>query len=369
VGISTITAVNVVGARPNFMKIAPIHRAMVQAGTFDPLTVHTGQHYDWEMSDVFVRDLGLPVPDLELGLGPGSHVRQTAEVMLRLEPYLEEMRPDLVIVVGDVNSTLGAALAASKMNIRLAHVEAGLRSFDASMPEEINRVLTDAASDLLFAPSREAVENLMTEGIGAERVYFVGNVMIDTLELLLPRALESDIVSRLGLGSEDYLVATLHRPSNVDSDTTLREVASMLREVVAVLPLVFAAHPRTRKRLEETRLLDQLEADGVRVLTPLGYIEFLGLMSRSKGVLTDSGGVQEETTILGVPCLTLRDRTERPVTVTEGTNQVVGLDRERILTAVQAIAVGSPSPARRPELWDGHAAERIVSVLKESFQE
>lgn len=361
------TVVEVAGARPNYMKIAPVHRAMLATGHFRPVFVHTGQHYDWEMSEIFMRDLGLPTPDFELGVGSGSHGEQTAHVMLRLEPILEQEQPDLVMVVGDVNSTLGAALTAAKLQVPVAHVEAGLRSFDRTMPEEINRQLTDVISDLLFAPSKDAVDNLLAEGISREKIHLVGNVMIDSLEALLPRARESDAVKRLGLNAKGFLLATLHRPSNVDTDSSLRLVADLLAVAASELPTVLVAHPRTRKRLLQTGLLTRMEADGLKVVEPLGYVDFLCLMSSAAGVLTDSGGIQEESTVLGVPCLTMRDRTERPVTVTEGTNQIVGLDPHKISEAVRQISEGHLKGPRRPGLWDGHAADRIVEILQNTF--
>jgi len=362
-----IRVVEVAGARPNYMKVAPVHRALLAAGGFDPCFVHTGQHYDWEMSAVFVRDLGLPDPDVELGVGSGTHAEQTAQVMLRLEPVLIERAPDVVVVVGDVNSTLGGAITAVKLNIPVAHVEAGLRSFDRTMPEEINRLLTDAISDLLFAPSADAVDNLLTEGVPDQRIHLVGNVMIDSLDALLPRAGESDVLDRLGLTPRTYLVATLHRPSNVDAPDALERVVDLLISAGGILPLVLVTHPRTRLRLIDAGLAERLELARVLVLEPLGYLDFVHLLANAAGALTDSGGIQEETTVLGVPCLTLRDRTERPITVTEGTNRVVGLDRDLVLDAVRSIAAGDATSPRRPDLWDGHAADRIVGVLRERF--
>lgn len=362
-----IKVLEVAGARPNYMKVAPIHRAMLSVGGFTPLFVHSGQHYDWEMSQVFMRDLGLPAPDIELGVGSGSHAEQTAQVMLRLEPVLFEHRPDVVVVVGDVNSTLGAALAAAKVPIPVAHVEAGLRSFDRTMPEEINRVLTDVVAELLFAPSPDAVANLVAEGITRDKIHLVGNVMIDSLEALFPLTRDSDVLDRLGVDPGEYLVATLHRPSNVDGEASLRLVVDLLSAAAASLPILLVAHPRTRKRLVQAGLSEQVTSAGVRLVEPLGYLDFLCLMSRAAGVLTDSGGIQEETTVLGVPCLTLRDRTERPITVTEGTNQVVGLDRDRIAQAVGRLTDGRLRQPRRPALWDGCAAQRIVQILQARF--
>lgn len=363
-----IKIVEVAGARPNYMKIAPIHKALLESGGFRPLFVHTGQHYDWEMSEVFLKDLGLPRPDHELEVGSGSHAEQTAQVMLRLEPILIEERPVVVMVVGDVNSTVGAALTAGKLNIPVAHVEAGLRSFDRTMPEEINRIVTDAISDVLFAPSSDAVENLAREGVPADRVHFVGNVMIDSLELLRPQANGSRVLSELGLIPKRFALCTLHRPSNVDADSSLGLVSEILERVSEHLAVALVAHPRTRKRLRETSLASRLEEAGVKIVLPVGYVDFLKLQMSATVVLSDSGGIQEETTILGTPCLTLREQTERPITVTEGTNEVVGLDPERIIAGVRRAMEGSSgSTTRRPELWDGRSAERIVSVLRHEF--
>jgi UDP-N-acetylglucosamine 2-epimerase (non-hydrolysing) len=362
-----VLAVTVAGARPNFMKVAPVHRAMLGAGTFSHTFIHTGQHYDWEMSEVFLRELGLPPPDFELGVGSGSHATQTAQVMMKLEPILERLQPDVVIVVGDVNSTLAAALTAVKLEIPVAHIEAGLRSLDRTMPEEINRIVTDSISDILFAPSPEGVENLRREGNSDEKIHFVGNVMIDTLDALFPKALRSDVLQRLQLGERSYLLVTLHRPSNVDTAASLDVVTRVIAGVAKSLPTVFVAHPRTRRRLEKTGLSARLEGGGVRTIDPVGYLDFLRLESAAAAVLTDSGGIQEETTVLGVPCLTLRENTERPITVTQGTNRLVGLDIERIVSAVKEIVTAPRPPGSRPDLWDGHAADRIVSVLERTF--
>lgn len=356
--------VNIVGARPNLMKIAPLMDVMVRTPGIEPILVHTGQHYDERMSDLFFRELGIPAPDHYLGVGSGTHAQQTAQVMVRLEPLFEELRPDLVLVVGDVNSTVAAALVASKLGIRLAHVEAGLRSFDRSMPEEVNRVVTDALSDLLFTTERSAEENLRREGIAEEKIHFVGNVMIDTLLRHRERAEALGVPVRFGLAPGEYAVVTLHRPSNVDAPDALARMVDVMVAVQERLPVVFPVHPRTRSRLAEAGLLTRLEAlPDVRLTEPLGYLEFLGLMAGARLVLTDSGGVQEETTILGVPCLTVRENTERPVTITHGTNRLVGTEPARIIAAVDETLAAPRPDGRRPELWDGRAAERIVGVL------
>lgn len=359
-----VKIVNIVGARPNLMKIAPLMEVMRRTPGVDPILVHTGQHYDERMSELFFRELEIPAPDHYLGVGSGTHAQQTAQVMVRLEPLFKELRPDLVLVVGDVNSTLAAALVASKLGILLAHVEAGLRSFDRSMPEEVNRIVTDALSDLLFTTERGAMENLRREGIAEEKVHFVGNVMIDTLLRHRERAEELDVPGSFGVPPGAYAVVTLHRPSNVDTPEALAGMVDVVAGVAERLPVVFPVHPRTRSRLADAGLLARLEAEpAVRLTEPLGYLEFLGLLAGARIVLTDSGGVQEETTILGVPCLTLRENTERPVTITHGTNRLVGTDPARILAAVDETLAAPRPEGRRPELWDGRAAERIVDTL------
>jgi UDP-N-acetylglucosamine 2-epimerase (non-hydrolysing) len=355
--------VGVVGARPNFMKIEPIFRLLDARGVPAKL-VHTGQHYDENLSRVFFADLGLREPDIELNVGSGTHAEQTAKVMLRLEPILQEDRPDLLLVVGDVNSTLAASVTAAKLDIPIAHVEAGLRSFDRAMPEEINRIVTDALSSLLFTTAREADENLAREGVPRERIFFVGNVMIDTLERCRKAAARSEALSRLGLEPREYVLVTLHRAANVDSDGVLADILSALGEIQQRARVVFAVHPRTRARIHQFGYEGRLSAMGNLLLTdPLGYVEFLALESQARLVLTDSGGVQEETTVLGVPCLTLRENTERPITVSQGTNRLVGRDRGKIVAAALAALDGRMPSGRIPELWDGKAAERIVEIL------
>jgi UDP-N-acetylglucosamine 2-epimerase (non-hydrolysing) len=354
--------IHVVGARPNFMKIAPLLHALRDAPEVEGLLVHTGQHYDHRMSDTFFADLGIPDPDVNLEVGSGSHAVQTAEVMKAFEPVVEGFRPDMVVVVGDVNSTLACALVAAKLHVAVAHVEAGLRSRDRRMPEEINRILTDQLSDLLFTPSRDGDANLRAEGIPDERIRFVGNIMIDTLLAQLPAARALGMRRRAGVEGAPYALATLHRPSNVDAPEQLEEIFSALATLAGGgRAVLFPMHPRTPKNAESFGLMGAL--GGVRVLEPLGYREMLGLMEGAELVLTDSGGIQEETTALGVPCLTLRDTTERPITIEQGTNTLVP-DRSR-----QAILAAAAAAARKrgniPEGWDGRAAERIAAALRE----
>ncbi|HKO99720.1 MAG TPA: UDP-N-acetylglucosamine 2-epimerase (non-hydrolyzing) [Pyrinomonadaceae bacterium] len=364
-----LKVINVVGARPNFMKVAPIVAEMKRREReFAPLVVHTGQHYDAGMSDAFFRDLQLPEPDVYLGVGSGSHAAQTAAVMQGFEPVVLRERPDWVLVVGDVNSTLACALVCSKLGVKVAHVEAGLRSRDRSMPEEINRVLTDQISDLLFTPSADGDRNLIAEGIPPERIRFVGNVMIDSLFQQLESAERSQIRETLGLTNRDYAVVTLHRPSNVDAKESLSQILAALVELSTRLPIVFPIHPRTRKTMADFGFKDIAESNSnLHLIDPLGYIDFLSLYSGARLVLTDSGGLQEETTVLGIPCLTLRPNTERPITIEMGTNRLVASQRDAILKAAQAAL---DSPANRngqlPPLWDGHTAERIISCLLEA---
>lgn len=365
--VKMLRIVNVVGARPNFMKIAPIVAEMRRrSDRITPLLVHTGQHYDDSMSESFFDDLEIARPDFNLGVGSASHAEQTARIMLALEPVLLDFKPDWLLVVGDVNSTMAATIVASKLLVRVAHVEAGLRSGDRTMPEEINRVVTDSLADLLLTPSRDAGENLIREGVAPGKIRFVGNVMIDTLQQHLERARTSMVLERLTLQPKQFCVMTLHRPSNVDNKETLEAILDAASAIAERLPLVFAAHPRTRARIVEFGLEAKLNSRPRLVLTdPLGYLDFLQLYSNSRLVLTDSGGLQEETTVLGIPCLTLRENTERPITVTEGTNRVVGNDPERIKTeAFDALDHLAPT-VRVPELWDGNAAHRIVNAIED----
>ena len=364
----------VAGARPNFMKVAPLMRAFRRRPRlFEVRLVHTGQHYDDAMSDVFFAELGIPRPDIHLGVGSAGHAVQTARVMEAFERVLDEERPDWVIVVGDVNSTAGCSLVAAKMSprVRVAHVEAGLRSRDRDMPEEVNRLVTDVLSDLLFTTSPDADRNLLAEGVERRRIHRVGNVMIDTLKRFVRLSDGSDVMRRLGIAAP-YALLTLHRPANVDDESVLRRIMAALVEIGREMPVIFPAHPRTAKRLEAFGLRAGHAAGaagagaagpGVRVIAPLGYIDFLHLQKRAAVILTDSGGVQEEATILGVPCLTLRDNTERPITVTRGTNRLVGRDTDRIVAAARRVL---RAPRRRPPvipLWDGRAAERIAAVF------
>ena len=349
----------VAGARPNFMKIAPVVRALRDDGRLRATLVHTGQHYDAAMSDVFFQQLGIPQPDVHLGVGSGSHARQTAEIMLRIEPVLLERKPAVVLVVGDVNSTVAASLVAVKLGIPVAHVEAGLRSFDRSMPEEINRIVTDALSTWLFVSERSGLTNLEREGVERAKVHFTGNVMIDTLLTFRAAAEALDMPGQLGLAAGAYAVVTLHRPSNVDDPAQLRSRLLPVVELSRRMPVLFPVHPRTRAAMLDAGIGGD---ESLRLLAPLGYLEFLGLMAAAAVVLTDSGGIQEETTVLGVPCVTMRTSTERPITVEEGTNRLAGVEPGAVGRAI-AGALAAPKSAKIPELWDGKAAERIVKIL------
>jgi UDP-N-acetylglucosamine 2-epimerase (non-hydrolysing) len=360
---------NVVGARPNFMKMAPLVRRLEARGIAQNV-LHTGQHYDDNMSKVFFEDLRKPAPDNYLGVGSGSHAEQTARVMIEFEKVCIEHRPDLVVVVGDVNSTLACSVVAAKLWIPVAHVEAGLRSFDWRMPEEINRIVTDRLSEILLTPSPDGDENLRAEGVPPERIHRVGNIMIDSLVANLERAEGSKVLDDLGLEPQGFGVLTLHRPSNVDDAATLLRIMQVVHEIAERLPIVFSCHPRTADRLEALPGYDTLRARGdLRLLGPLGYLDFLRLYSQSKLVLTDSGGLQEETTYLQIPCVTIRENTERPITLTEGTNTLVGTEPDRIRSAADAALDGRPRERRVPDRWDGKTAERIVEVFETWWKE
>lgn len=357
---------NIVGARPNFMKIAPIVREMRRrAEDFTPLIVHTGQHYDAAMSDSFFADLDIPAPDFHLEIGSHSHAVQTARIMTAFEPVVLAEKPDWVLVVGDVNSTIACALVCAKLNVKIAHVEAGLRSGDRTMPEEINRILTDAISDLLLTTAPDADENLRREGVAADKIKFVGNVMIDSLLFNLKKSENSNVRENLDLTGKDYAVLTLHRPSNVDDRETFSNLLGALVKISQRIPIIFPAHPRTRANIEKFGFAETVAQSNVRLIEPLGYLDFMRLYSGARIVLTDSGGLQEETTALSIPCLTLRENTERPITISHGTNVLVGTNAEKIKSAAFAILSreNSKQDKKIPPLWDGRAAERICDCL------
>ena len=360
----------VVGARPNFIKAAPVIDSLRRYADMHVMLVHTGQHYDHQMSTLFFNDLGMPKPDVDLQVGSGSHGEQTGQIMMKIEPLMKSERPDLVIVFGDVNSTIAAALCAAKLGIQVAHVEAGLRSFDRTMPEELNRILTDNLSDFLFTTEQGAKKNLICEGIAEEKMHFVGNVMVDTLLKHRTRAAALNMSQKLGMQRGTYGLLTLHRPSNVDDEHTLSEILEAIDEISKQLTIIFPCHPRTRQRLSNGKFAHLLSVEQpgrpqarLVVLDPLGYLEFLSLMSDARLVMTDSGGIQEETTVLGVPCLTLRHNTERPVTVEQGTNVLVGNSGNQIVAAAEKALNGIAQQGRVPDLWDGKASERIAKIL------
>lgn len=361
-----IKIICVCGARPNFMKIAPLIQAFEENGGFETLLVHTGQHYDENMSKLFFDELKIPKPDINFGVGSVSQAVQTADIMKCFEPVILNFRPDYVLVVGDVNSTIACGLVTVKLGIKLIHVEAGLRSFDRTMPEEINRILTDSISDLLFVTEQSAIDNLLNEGINSDKIHFVGNVMIDTLINNLKRSKKSNILNRLGLTAKNYVLVTLHRPHNVEKISNLAEIIGALGEIQKDLKLVFPIHPRTRKNINNAKIDKQLEAmTNLVLIEPLGYLDFLWLMTNAIMVLTDSGGIQEETTILHIPCITIRENTERPITITEGTNRLVCITTEDILKNYREVRASSNEISYKiPRLWDGKAAQRIVEIIK-----
>ena len=363
-----IKLMTVAGARPNFIKIAPLADEIGSRKAIDHYLVHTGQHYDTNLSHLFFQQLGIPEPDINLEVGSSSHAVQTAEIMKTFEPVLCEQRPNCVVVVGDVNSTIACALVAVKLGIPVAHVEAGLRSFDRTMPEEINRVLTDSIADYLFVTEQSGVDNLAAEGVFEEKVFFTGNVMIDTLLKHLDKARTLDVMGRFGVRKDAFGLVTLHRPSNVDDVSTLQGILDAMTAISQDYDLILPLHPRTAASIDRFGLRDELENIGrMMTIEPLGYLEFLNLMSNARFVLTDSGGIQEETTILGVPCFTLRENTERPVTITHGTNTLTGPDPARILDAFSQLD-SKPRSDSRPPLWDGKAAVRIIDILAEKLQ-
>ncbi len=359
-----IRIINVCGARPNFMKIAPLMDAYKSFPEIEPIIVHTGQHYDEKMSDLFFRQLGIPEPDINLGVGSASHAQQTAKIMETFEPVVLEYKPDYVLVVGDVNSTIACALVATKLGVKVIHVEAGLRSFDRTMPEEINRILTDSISDLLFVSEESGVVNLRKEGADEKRIHFVGNVMIDTLIKHRKRAEQTNVLETLNLEAKQYGLITLHRPANVDNEEKLKSILEGLGEISKDIPLIFAIHPRTKKNIEKFSLQNLLDSfPNIRLTEPFGYLEFLKLMANAKVVLTDSGGMQEETTILGTACMTLRENTERPSTITDGTNRLVNPWRDDIIAGWQELKENPPKADRKPRLWDGQSAQRIAKII------
>ena len=360
--------INIVGARPNFIKIAPLMAEYKRYPKIQPLLVHTGQHYDYEMSEIFFQNLEIPNPDIYLNVGNGSHAAQTAKIMTAFEKVVLKEQPDLIVVVGDVNSTLAWSLVASKLNTKIAHVEAGLRSFDREMPEEINRIVTDSLSDYLFVSEGSGLKNLKKEGINSNKVHFVGNIMIDTLLANMNIINQSNILEKLNLTKNEYSVMTLHRPSNVDSEEALLEILDILNSISEKIKIVYPIHPRPKKMIKAYNLSNKFEGlKNLLFIEPLGYIDFVKLVKDSNFVLTDSGGIQEETTILKVPCLTMRENTERPVTIKKGTNYLVGRDKNKIIKCINNFMKGKAKSERIPALWDGSTAKRIVKILEETL--
>ncbi|MBF0289975.1 MAG: UDP-N-acetylglucosamine 2-epimerase (non-hydrolyzing) [SAR324 cluster bacterium] len=355
---------NVVGARPNFMKVAPLHAALQAHGAFQSMIVHTGQHYDEKMSDIFFRQLELPQPDVYLGIGGGSHAEQTGKIMMAFEKIVLEGKPDLVVVVGDVNSTLACSIVSAKCHIPLAHVEAGLRSRDREMPEEINRLVTDSVADYLLVTEQSGVDNLRAEGVAESKIYFVGNVMIDSLVRFREKAAKTSILQELSLSPKSFVLMTMHRPSNVDTKSGLQNLLQIIEHITSLKRVVFPIHPRTRKQFATFGLDSQLHSlSNLTLLDPLGYLEFLNLMENASLLVTDSGGVQEETTYLQVPCLTLRENTERPVTIELGTNELLSMDAHQVNQRVSEILASTTVRGTIPPLWDGHASERIADIF------
>jgi UDP-N-acetylglucosamine 2-epimerase (non-hydrolysing) len=358
---------SVVGARPNFMKVGPIHRALSTKKNIESIICHTGQHYDEKMSKVFFEDLEMPKPHIYLGVGGGSHAEQTGKVMIEFEKEVIKLKPDLVLVVGDVNSTLACSIVAKKLHIPVVHVEAGLRSFDREMPEELNRLVTDSISDFFFVTEDSGEKHLLNDGVDPAKIHFTGNVMIDSLVYFKEKASKSKVLEENGLTPGEYLLVTLHRPSNVDSIESLTTLAEILNAVAGKIKIVFPIHPRTLNNLKKNNL--SIENENIILLEAQGYLDFLQLMQNSKGLLTDSGGIQEETTFLNIPCLTLRDNTERPVTVDLGTNILLPLDKELILENLEKVISGNWKQGQIPRLWDGKAAERMADIIEDYLSE
>ena len=360
--------INIVGARPNFIKIAPIMRQMRKSSIIDPILLHTGQHYDIEMSKRFFQELNIPTPDISLEVGSDTHAKQVARIMERFDDVCDSRKPDGILVVGDVNSTMACSLVAAKKGIKIIHVEAGIRSFDRRMPEEINRMVTDAIADLLLPPSKDAVENLLKEGHPAGKIHLVGNIMIDTLMDSQPQIMKSEILQQLGIEERKYALVTLHRPSNVDNIVDFKRILLALAKIQERLPIVFPVHPRTRKIMEHPELKAiTINMPGILLCDPLGYFDFGRLVSGCRLVITDSGGIQEESTVYGIPCITIRENTERPITLWEGTNELAGTDTVKIINFTDQILDGKWKTGKIPELWDGHTAERIISCIEKEL--
>jgi UDP-N-acetylglucosamine 2-epimerase (non-hydrolysing) len=360
-----VKIINIVGARPNFMKIAPIMDAMKKSSVINPILLHTGQHYDEKMSALFFKELKISEPDIYLGVGSESHAKQVAHIMEKFDDVCNTEKPDAILVVGDVNSTMACSLVASKLGIKIIHLEAGLRSFDRTMPEEINRIVTDSLADLLFTPSKDGNENLLKEGISPDKIFLVGNIMIDTLFRFLPVIEKSSIIQELDLIPQQYLLVTLHRPSNVDQKESLEKILNTFQKIQQKIKIVFPVHPRTKKNMNELGFSGMIDNMKNLIITePLGYLDFQRLMTKSKAVITDSGGIQEETSVLKIPCITLRENTERPVTVSEGSNVLVGSDMNKLLTMVEKILNNKWKSGHVPKLWDGKTAERVIEIIE-----